>query len=511
MVINWPNRFVLFFLDLIQRRFRGLQSFLALTGLKLRLTLLYSIIFGASFLVLAVITSASLQQNSEKDFDDALYNYAVDVFDKITLSPSGDFAMESPFFDREKIYPFALGTALIQIRNASGRVISEVGDFGQYDLPFEEDRNQILLGRTHVFRQITPTEALPNAEAQTYRMITVPIDDAPRPALYLQIAVPRNFLENVRSKNLRLLAWLLPLSLLVSGGFGYWIAGRALQSIRSMTAEVRRISPQDLHTRVSIPAAKGELQDLAQTMNELLNRIERAFVAQERFVADASHQLQTPLALIRAEIESEGLKNQLLPSSMRSVLQEVEHMSRLIKDLLMLARAEAGGGSLAVENFFLDEIVLETLSRLDSVFKKKSIRLMFNIQENLLPRRSLRGDPELMSTLIFSLLENAAKYSPPNGQVSCTIEFRDKSQELIVRDEGPGIPSEELNQVFDRFHRGFGQTEPGHGLGLAIAKKVADAHRAKLWVENHAVRGAAFHFEMPLSDAEDSATVALFG
>ncbi|MEI7973314.1 MAG: HAMP domain-containing sensor histidine kinase [Bdellovibrio sp.] len=300
------------------------------------------------------------------------------------------------------------------------------------------------------------------------------------------------------------MAWLLPLSLLISGGFGYWIAGRALQSIRSMTTEVRRISPQDLHTRVSIPVAKGELRDLAQTMNELLNRIERAFVAQERFVADASHQLQTPLALIRAEIESEAFKSQLLSSSLRSVLQEVEHMSRLIKDLLMLARAEAGGGSLAFQNFFLDEIVLETLSRLDSVFKRKSIRLMFNIQENNLPRQSIQGDPELMSTLIYSLLENAAKYSPTNGQVSCTLEIRSTSQKLIVRDEGPGISASELNQVFDRFHRGSAQQEPGHGLGLAIAKKVADAHRAKLWVENRETRGAAFHFEMPLPEASDS-------
>ncbi len=470
-------------------------------SLRLRITALFVVIFGATFLVFAFLVFRTTLRSAEKSFDDALYNYAVDVFDKISLGPEGNLSVETPFLDREKIYPFPLGTALIRVRNTEGQIISEVGDFGDFDLPFQNDRLRILAGNRFSFRTLENLGDLPNQEAQSYRMLTVPIDNSPIPVLYLQIAVPRTVLEAQSDETLFLLSLLIPLSLLVATLGGYFLSARALRPVHAMTSQVRHFSPADLTQRVSVPVAKDELRALALTMNDLLERIQRAFQSQERFIADASHQLQTPLALIRAEIESEQIQKHLHASATRSVLQEVDHMSRLIKDLLLLARAEAGGGALNMQAFFLDELVLETLSRLDTLARKRNIRLLCNIEENHLPRKSLRGDPELITTLIFSLLENAVKYSPSDSSVSVKVQWKKDREALVVADEGTGVPETEFEQVFERFHRGHPANSEGHGLGLAIAKKVADAHQARLWVEKAQPHGAAFHFEMRYADS----------
>jgi len=475
--------------------------FLKKLSIRTRLTLLFVTIFGSTLILFGILTYNLLATSLQKEFDDALYNYAVDVSESVTLNSSGNLSVSPADVDPNKIYPFSLGTALIQIRSNKGQIHFKTGNFGDLQLPFEKDFKALSNGEDVVFRTMNRVEDLPDAEAQSYRLISFPLDNSPTPQLILQILVPLAFVEAQINNRKILFETVIPLVILLSTLAGYFLSSRALKPVQDMVQKARAIEASALSQRLPIPSTKDEVQDLALTLNDLLSRIEQAFQSQERFVADASHQLLTPLTIIKGELE-QTLKKSLQPEAAQaldSTLQEVDHLVSLVQNMLMLARVDAGFSAMNIQELFFDEVVIDALSRAEKWARPKNIRLKFDIQAEGDIRPKIRGDEDLLQNMIFNLLENAIKYSKPSSLVEVSLLWTASEQILKVEDAGPGLPENQIETIFERFSRAQkeGSPTPGYGLGLAIARQIALIHFGELIARNRPDHtGALFQFRI---------------
>jgi|GEM_PF-397963 len=481
--------------------FRPLVFFLGKVSIRVRLTFLFVFIFGStSFFFSYVLYDQSLQ-SLRQDFDDALFNYAVDVTDSIQIGAKGDLQFPPLTVDNEKILPFPLGTALIQVAHISGTVLARKGEWGEFNAPVLSEFEKIALGEEASYTTLDDITTIPEAEASTYRMVSFPLDNAERPQLILQVAAPLTLLENQVAQRLHLIRIGIPLVLIIATLAGLFFASRALSPIESMVNSSQEIGAEDLSRRLPVPATKDEIRRLAITMNEMLSRIEKSFRSQERFIADASHQLLTPLTILKGEIEM-AKKNPPadLDSFLDGTLQEVDYLARIVKDMLLLARIDAGSESLALKSLYLDDILMECIARLQKLANKKNVQIQFNIiasnpSEN---RHPIEGDEDFLSCLFENLIENAIKYTAENSTVRILLVWHKEISHVAIEDEGPGIDASTFPVLFDRFSRSrsLSPKVKGYGLGLAIAQKIAKLHGAIIRAENLKPLGARFSIEI---------------
>lgn len=441
-------------------------------------------------------------QTLQQDFDDALFNYSVDVSQSIEIGVKGDLNFPPLKLDTGKVLPFPLGTALIQVVHNSGTVLARVGDFGDFNPPFKKDFERLAKGEEATYRTISNISKIPSAEADSYRLISFPLDNSTQPQVILQIAVPMTLLETQISNRLTLLQIGIPLVLLIATLGGLFFSSRALAPVKHMIQAAQGIDASELSQRVPVPEANDEIKKLSLTLNEMLERIHQAFQSQERFVADASHQLLTPLAIVKGELEilqKRDFNKKEMDAFLKSTLQEVDSLAKIVKDMLLLARVDAGLGGLNLQDIYLDEMVFEAISRVEKVANAKNIRLKFDIlDEASVGRKAVRGDYDLLLNLLINVIENAIKYSPASEMVSISLIWKNELSELIVADNGPGISQDQLHLIFERFSRGpnVERDTKGFGLGLAIAQKIAIIHHAKLYADSNLGNGARFHFEI---------------
>jgi signal transduction histidine kinase len=442
---------------------------------------LFVSIFGTTLVFFGIITFNFLSDSLQKDFDDALFNYSVDVSDSVVLNPSGDLSVGSANVDQEKVYPFSLGTALIQIRHISGTILSRMGKFGSFEIPYKSDFEKLKKGDEAAYRTISKLSGLPDAEAFSYRVISFPLDNSPTPQLVLQIAVPLTFVEAQIANRKRLFLIGIPLVILISALAGFLLTSQAMAPLDKMIESANEIGAGALSERLPVPPTKGEVRELSLTINEMLSRIEKAFLSQERFIADASHQLLTPLSIMKNEL-SQNPDN-------RSSLQEVDQMIALVKNLLLLARVDAGIGALNLEKIYFDEVILDAISQAEKLARGKNIGLKFDLRgptTEIEQRPMILGDEGLLQSLVFNLIENAIKYSDENSAISLRLSWTEAEQVFEVSDTGPGIPADQIETIFERFRRGENSTRKtlGYGLGLAIARQIAVIHGATLTAHN---------------------------
>jgi signal transduction histidine kinase len=479
---------------------KSLRSVFGKLSIRVRLSLFFVVFFGATTILFNMFIFKMSIDNLQQDFDDALFNYSVDVSEGVEIGVKGDLNFPPLRLDHGKILPFPLGTALIQVRHSSGAVLARVGNFGEFNPPYKKDFDRIWAGEEATYRTIEHIHNIPSAEADSYRLISFPLDNAAKPQLLLQIAVPMTLLETQISKRLTLLEIGIPVVLLIAMFGGLFLSARALAPVNHMIDIAKKIKVSELSSRVPIPPADDEIKNLALTLNEMLDRIEQAFQSQERFVADASHQLLTPLTIMRQEIELLKKQDKVdVDQYTKSALQEVDNLVNIVQEMLLLARADAGLGALNLQEISLEELVFEALTRCEKLASSKGIKLKFNINnESNDDHKSVRGDKDLLENLVFNIIENAIKYSPNSETVTITLVWKNEFSQLLVEDNGPGIPDEKLPYIFERFSRGSSVENrvKGFGLGLAIAQKIANLHEAKLSAGNHPGNGAIFSFEI---------------
>jgi two-component system, OmpR family, sensor kinase len=289
---------------------------------------------------------------------------------------------------------------------------------------------------------------------------------------------------------------------LLLGAFGsYWLARRAFRPIHRLTRTARNIKAGDLHRRVPVPQTKDEVQALALTINEMIGRLDQSFTQQRRFVADASHELRTPVTVIRSITEI-ALTQHLNLEEHLAVLQdlhaEAERLSQLINDLLALARADEGQTQLDRELVRLDLLAYDVAASIDALAVERRITLQI---EKIEPA-TVEGDTARLILALMGLVDNALTYTNAGGTVTLNVEVAGTSACFSVRDTGIGIAPKDLDHIFERFYRADparSRSAGGSGLGLAIVDWVVRAHGGSISVESQVGEGSIFKVTLPLA------------
>jgi signal transduction histidine kinase len=312
----------------------------------------------------------------------------------------------------------------------------------------------------------------------------------------------------------------LMLGFAVVGGYG--LAKRALAPVTEMSRRARAISATSLHERLPVSNPRDELGDLAAMVNDLLGRIEASFDQRRQFFADASHELRTPTAIVRAESEVALARATRPEAEYREALRVIQEagvrLSRIVEDLFLLARADSGHYIPRRELLYLDELIGDTIRALRAVAAQRDV----TIDHDLVAEAAYTGDAELLQRMVLNLLDNAIKHSRPSAVVVVRLERAAGGYRLSVADSGPGIPHEARARIFDRFYRaeptepipgGSGEaTGSGAGLGLAIARWVASIHGGMLDLAHSTTSGSEFLVtlpETPSSDRRDDDATAM--
>ncbi|MBL7714699.1 MAG: HAMP domain-containing protein [Bdellovibrionales bacterium] len=458
-----------------------------LRSLRFRLMAIFVGFFGTSLIFFSSFLYLSFIKNHETEFDVALYNYAVDVGRSIDVNFLGSIRLTPKILaTSEKVFPFALGESLLQLRTLDGQSLARSETLRDGSLPITRtEREELLASRT--FFKTLDTETFRAFKLRSaYRVVMVVVTPPMGPEMILQVAVPMMLIEREKRGLVSFFAVSIPLILLAAAAGGWYFADKALDPFHAIVAKAREIRADQLSERVPVPTERDEIRDLAETLNALLERIEKAFRSQETFVADASHQLRTPLAILQGEFDLMRSRDRS-PEEIRNFLdtgsQEVIYLSRLVHNLLVLARVDAGEGALSVTQFRLDEAVLDVISRLEKMARTRGVRLKPHFEEAF----EVMGDRDLTLVLIENLVDNAIKYSAENEAVSCRLFPRGDQVVFEVSNRGQPFPEEAKPKLFERFFRAnptHGKEKvPGSGLGLAIAKRISDLQGGTLRLE----------------------------
>lgn len=309
------------------------------------------------------------------------------------------------------------------------------------------------------------------------------------------------------------LAWLLllsiPLAGLLAGIAGYWMSGRALAPIQQITETANSIDAANLDRRLPLFETDDEIDRLSATINHMLDRIAKSYERIAQFTADASHELRTPVALIRSSTElmlMEPDNVERICSGLADVLAESSYMTRLIADLLMLARTGTDDASVPMELLELNESVSAVLGRARPQAAKHGVTMEYAPHSQLAP---IMGNEDMVERILTILVDNAIRYTPPGGNIWIATWVNSEHCGFIVRDTGIGIAPVDHEQIFERFFRVDKARTPrdgGSGLGLSIAKSLIELHGAKVDLVSAIGHGATFTVGFQRADLSQTNT-----
>ncbi|MDQ2896364.1 MAG: ATP-binding protein [Actinomycetota bacterium] len=339
----------------------------------------------------------------------------------------------------------------------------------------------------------TGTTTASVAEAGDVRVLTQPVEDAHRIVGTIRIADPLRSVKRTQSGLLRTFAFVGTLTLLLSIAAGVALATLLAAPVRRMADAAVAVDAGDLSARAGPVHARGELRALAVAFDAMLGRLERVFKRQRDFVSDASHELRTPLTVLRAQIEllDHETDPEVRHQATTLMLRRLDELDRLVGDMLTLASAEAG-----------QLVVPETIDLNDYFEDLRRDLPLFGERDFVLEAvaGTLDADPDRLTQVLRNLVRNAVAHTSPGDPIKIIAVPRQNRLEISVTDTGPGIPADELEEIFTRFHRLDGsrsRDSGGSGLGLAIARALVEAHGGRLHAESSPGSGATFRLDLP--------------
>jgi heavy metal sensor kinase len=349
-----------------------------------------------------------------------------------------------------------------------------------------------------------PTYATANLSGEDLRAVGKVFDIKGRPYKVLMVQSLR---EQVAGLAIARRAFYLinPLALLLASLGGYFLARKSLAPVIAMAEQCETIGAENLDERLPELDPRNELGRLVRSFNGLLARLQASFQTQRRFMADASHELRTPVAIIRGESEV-ALSNELRTAgeyreSLAIVQDEGKRLARIVEDLFTLARADAGQYPIETSNMYLDETVAHCVRSVDSLATQRGLKLDY---ETSVHELFFTGDEGLLERMTLNILDNAIKYTPRGGSVRVRLERNGSSCKLAIADTGHGIPAELQSRIFERFFRANQarsrevERNGSAGLGLAIARWIAELHGGALVLDRSNSEGSTFVISLPL-------------
>jgi signal transduction histidine kinase len=314
----------------------------------------------------------------------------------------------------------------------------------------------------------------------------------------------------LNAHDLGLLLLLLAFAAVISLAFAYIVAGALTQQIQQLSSAARRLAAGALDTRVG-HHSRDEIGQLAATFDDMAERLEQAFARQRaletsrrELVTAVSHDLRTPLATSRAMVEAlaDGVVTE--PADvhryLKLILQEIQHLSRLIDDLFELSQIDSGALRLQPISLDVAELVSETVAAYQLAAAESDVHLREDLSVDSV---RIQADPERLQRVLRNLVDNALHHTPAGGDIAIAARTEADGVTLSVDDSGPGVPPEQLERIFDRFHRGEPSRQRksgGAGLGLAIARGLVQAHHGRIWAERSPLGGISVRVRLPLGD-----------
>ena len=447
-----------------------------------RLLLVYALIFSVVYFLSSLVVYILPRNQILAQIDGDLYSLASQLANSSTeVGADGIIRVPLP----EDLATLETASTFLNIVNRQGAIVVQSSNLTGFDKLLDPDS----LGTEEVYRLVTSDDT-------QLRVLTVPVYDNGG-ALIGHIQVARlldNFevFSRVLSRALLIsmgaaVASLIVLALLTNTLF------RPLEDITTVARQITRAD--DLSRRVPHSGRTDEIGDLARAFNQTLERLERLFRSQQRFLADVSHELRTPLTSVRGNLDLMRRFGTYDEESMEVIQEEMERMSRLLGDLLLLARADTGGLPLRHEPVELDTVLFEVYRQVSRIEKPVAVELTAVDQATIL------GDEDRLKQLLLNLVDNGIKYSRPGGAVRLSLAKDKGWAQLVVSDTGIGIPTEDLPHIFDRFYRvdkARSRAQGGSGLGLAIAKWIVQAHGGAIKVDSTVGVGTTFTVTLPI-------------
>lgn len=460
-------------------------------SIRARLTLWYMSLLTVTLVLLGGAAYWLLTYSLSSEMDRSLKSVATVLSERTHSGASDVFPAEVDEIFR-RFFGFSPFDRYFQMVDPPGHREERHSRGRAEKLPLSSEALQNALHGIPTFETVEGLEKYP------VRILTVPVIQAGHLTRLVQVGMSLQSIAETRTRFLLIMAGLLPVGVIFAGLGGWLLAHRALKPVDRMTEAAKRIGAEHLKERIHETGAGDELDRLAATLNRMFERLDTAFSQIRLFTANASHELQTPLTILKGELEV-GLRSPREPREyqeiLESALEEIDRINRLVEGLLLLARNEAGVLRMDLRQLDLMEILEEVYNRLKPLADMHGVGLRFGSLEPV----PVQGDRQHLERLFFNLIENGIKYTKPGGHVMLSLKKGDDQAIAEVSDTGTGMTDTEREKIFQPFYRSpEALTQKGVGLGLSIAQSIASAHGGQIQVESAPGEGSTFRVLLPL-------------
>lgn len=456
--------------------------------IRTRLTLLYCAVLGLSFIAFFWICDLGFRHSILTTVNSASRTNLETVARLLAASaPQGDGSVSSELRDLSNLWA---NGALLEVADVDGKWLFRSPQFLSANPELARAKSNELSFFTT------------NLDLNQYRVALQKVQAGGR-VFEIHAAVPTEPFDQALDRFRIIEKEALPLLVLLASLLGYWLSGKSLQPVNQIIRTAQEIGVQNLSRRLAVPEPRDELRRLTETLNAMLERIEASFQKITQFTADASHDLRTPIAVIRATAEI-ALRRQRPADdyklALSKVLQASVETSLLLENLLTLARSDASAAGLEMHPLDLSQQVRSAQEQGAILAADKSLSVTFLTPETPV---WVRADAIAIRRLLLILIDNAVKYTPAGGRCEIALcQIQDQAH-IAVKDTGIGIPESDLDFIFERFRRADRarcRETPGAGLGLAIARWITQMHGGTISAESTLGAGSVFHIRLPLTE-----------
>jgi heavy metal sensor kinase len=457
-------------------------------SIRARLTAWFAGVLGLVLAVLSVTTWWVLHDSVRDTIDQALAD-RVAAISRFLNAPGTSQSFEELREDLREYVALDPGWNLIRIRDSRGLQLYRSDSF---DAGAAGSSPGAAAPASGVYRDLVMRD-------QPVRMLTRQVVVAGEP-YSVEVAWPVGELQEALDEFRWTALLIIPCGIAAAALGGFWISRRALAPVDRIAGTARAITARQLGRRLDVPATGDELQRLSETLNDMLARLEAAFAETTRFTADASHELRTPVSLIRttAEVALRRPRSaEEYRQALEGILQESERTSGLVQDLLTLTRADAGADEWSPSRVDVCALLGGLREKLAAICEARGLTLRMDVPGQPV---FVDGDQMALGRLVVILVDNAAKYTPAPGEVRVRLRAVTGSAEIEVADTGIGIGADDLPRVFDRFYRADkarSRDSGGAGLGLSIAKWIAERHGGRITLDSEAGNGCRARVQLP--------------
>ncbi len=453
-------------------------------SLRNRIAFYYTVATAFLIAIVFTITYLIVESVVYKQFDEKIRTEISEILLKAHITTK-DFKGFASFHELDN--NDSMDTEFVQVVNSAGVVVKKSSTLSWCALAFNPNQpdetyfNNFFLGS--VVRQAQIPLVNRKGVTEGYLIVAVPLKNA--------IIVLQDLLN--------VFLYSFPGIIVTLFIFTRMIAGKSIRPIEKVIATAERMTQENLHQRIALPFHHDELYCLSSTINDLLDRLQKAFQREKQFTADASHELKTPLSTVKGTFEvviRKPREKEHYETKIQFCLVELNRMAKLIDQLLMLARYESSAMKPNIETIALLPHIEEVVARIKVTAIEKSISIKIKQAESL----NVAADPAILEMIFVNILSNAIKYSPNGSSITIAVERKANTIVCSIADQGIGIPEEKIHAVFERFYRvdtSRNSGTGGTGLGLSIEKKLADLQKITVSLKSEKNSGTTFVMVFP--------------